>query len=261
MEDQPLLEVHNVSKSFRGLLAVKDLSFSISEGQILGLIGPNGAGKTSAFNLIAGVYKPDSGYIKMSGDVISGKKPSSISRMGIARTFQIAKPFSRMRTIDNVLVGSLFGRDHSLSVGSAKIFAIEALEEVGLESKSDVMAGELTLADQRRLELARAIAAKPRLLMLDELMAGLNSTEVVQTLELLRKIKQKKKLTLLIIEHVMLAVTRLCEYIVVMNHGEKLVEGTPSEIVNDARVVEAYMGKKKLKSASEQSQSSEESKE
>ena len=238
----PLLEVDHVTKVFHGVVAVSDLSFTISEGEILGLIGPNGAGKTSTFNLIAGAYKPDAGSIKLSGVEISGKKPSTVSSLGVARTFQIPKPFGRMSTLENVLVGSLFGRNGVSSIRTAKMAALSGLQEVGLKEKSEQKAADLTLAEQRRLELARAVATNPKLLMLDEIMAGLNSAEVLETLDLLARLKEERKLTLLIIEHVMLAVTKLCGRIVVMEEGKKLCEGTPEQIANDSRVIEAYMG-------------------
>jgi branched-chain amino acid transport system ATP-binding protein len=238
-----LLQVEGITKSFSGLVAVKNLSFSISRGEIVGLIGPNGAGKTSAFNIIAGTYKPDSGSVILSGREISGMGPNRICRLGIARTFQIAKPFPRMTTFENVIVGAMFGKDRSITIAGARKPAMEAIEYVGLGDKADLRAGELTLAEQRRLELARAIASNPILLMLDEFMAGLNNMEIVQTLDLLKKLREDKKLTLLIIEHVMLAVTRLCEKVIVMNQGEKLAEGNVEEIVRDSRVIEAYMGK------------------
>jgi branched-chain amino acid transport system ATP-binding protein len=241
-----LLEVDHISKSFRGLVAVRDLSFAIDKGEILGLIGPNGAGKTTAFNMVAGINKPDSGVVRFSGNVISGLKPHKISQLGVARTFQIVKPFARMTTIENVVVGSLYGRNHALWLRNAKPLAREALRYAGLESKEEVLAGQLTLAEQRRLELARALASNPQLLMLDEIMAGLNSTEIVQTLDLLRRLNKERGIALLVIEHVMLAIMQLCGRIVVMNQGEKLAEGTPSEIVSDDKVIEAYMGKKKV---------------
>ncbi|MDG6995535.1 MAG: ABC transporter ATP-binding protein [Nitrososphaerota archaeon] len=240
---RPLLEVDRISKSFKGLLAVKDLSFSLNECEILGLIGPNGAGKTTAFNLIAGIYKPDDGEIRLAGESVSGKRPHQISRMGISRTFQIVKPFSRMTVLENVLAGSLFGREHVFSIRSSRSSALDALDYVGLDGKEESLAGELTLAEQRKLELARAIAAKPKLLMLDEIMAGLNQTEIAETLALLKRLNKESRVSLLVIEHVMAAIMQLCERVVVMDHGEKLAEGTPSEVVNNLQVVEAYMGR------------------
>lgn len=240
------LEVDRVTKSFRGIVAVKDLSFSIQKGDIVGLIGPNGAGKTTAFNIVAGVYKPDSGQVRFEGKVISGKKPHKIAQLGIARTFQIVKPFPRMTTLENVLVGGLFGKDHSYSIQRERPHAIEAIRQAGLENKINTRAEELSLAEQRRLELARALAAKPDLLMLDEIMAGLNAAEISQTLGILRRLNQEDKITLLVIEHVMMAIMQLCSRIVVMSEGHLLAEGTPPEIVGNQQVVEAYMGRGRL---------------
>ncbi|MDG6907401.1 MAG: ABC transporter ATP-binding protein [Nitrososphaerota archaeon] len=238
-----LLEVDHVSKSFKGLLAINDLSFFMNNGEILGLIGPNGAGKTTAFNLISGTYKPDKGEVRLLGDKISGKKPYQISRLGISRTFQIVKPFARLTVLENILTGALFGTEHHLTIGGARSTALEALRYVGLEGKTEALAGELTLAEQRRLELARTIASKPRILMLDEIMAGLNQTEISDTMTLLKKLNKENGITLLVIEHVMSAIMQLCDRVIVMDHGVKLAEGTPTEVVNNLQVVEAYMGR------------------
>lgn len=240
-----LLQLSSVTKSFGGIIAVKDLSFSVSDGEILGLIGPNGAGKTTAFNLIAGVYKPDSGSIRLGGREISGKKPHTISSMGISRTFQTVKPFSRMTVVENVAVGGLFGRNHLISVRKAKTNAIEILKYTSLEQKSESLSGSLSLAEQRRLELARSLASNPKLLMLDEIMAGLTPSEIVDEIALLKKLNQEKKITLIVIEHVMKAMVQLCGRIIVMNQGEVLAEGNPQEVVNNAKVVAAYLGEKK----------------
>jgi branched-chain amino acid transport system ATP-binding protein len=240
-----LLQVDNVTKSFGGVLAVKGLSFTIDKGEILGLIGPNGAGKTTAFNLIAGLYKPDSGTITFDGEKVSGRKPHQVTKAGISRTFQIVKPFSRMSVIENVAVGALFGREQTLSVSHARRQAVEILTYVGLGEKREVPAAALSLAEQRRLELGRALAAKPKLLMLDEVMAGLNHSEISATLDLLRKLHSDKGLTLLVIEHVMRAMMQISDKIVVLNHGEKLAEGIPSDVVSNKEVVAAFMGEKK----------------
>jgi branched-chain amino acid transport system ATP-binding protein len=231
-----------VTKSFGGVTAVKDLSLSVGEREILGLIGPNGAGKTTAFNMIAGVYKPTTGSIFFDGRKISGLKPHHVTRVGISRTFQTVKPFARMSVIENVAVGGLFGRKHTMSVASALEEAREILGYISLDSKASLPAGSLTLGEQRRLELGRALAAKPKLMMLDEVMAGLNQTEISATLELLRKIKAERGLSLLVIEHVMKAMIQLCDRITVMDYGEKIAEGAPSEIVRDPAVISAYMG-------------------
>ena len=240
-----LLELTSVTKSFAGIVAVNGLSFSVSEGEILGLIGPNGAGKTTVFNLVAGVYKPDSGSIKLSGKEITGKKPHKISNLGISRTFQTVKPFARMSVVENVAVGRLFGRAHVLSVGRAKDAAREILKYTSLDSKSNALAGSLTLAEQRRLELARALAANPRILMLDEVMAGLNQAEIAEELVLLKKLNEEKKITLVVIEHVMKAMMQLCGRIIVMDQGEKLAEGTPKQVISNPEVIKAYLGEKK----------------
>lgn len=227
---------------------MKDLTFSINEGEILGLIGPNGAGKTTAFNLIAGVYKPDSGTIAFDERKISGLGSHKISQAGVSRTFQTVRPFTRMTVLENVAVGALFGREHAISVGKAKEEARKILSYTSFERKANVQASSLTLAEQRRLELARALAAKPRLLMLDEVMAGLNDKEILSTLDLLRKIRNEKKVTLLVIEHVMKAILQLCDRIVVMDYGEKIAEGVPSEVMRNESVITAYMGERKDRS-------------
>lgn len=224
---------------------MKDLTFSINEGEILGLIGPNGAGKTTAFNLIAGVYKPDRGTIAFDERKISGLGSHKISQAGVSRTFQTVRPFTRMTVLENVAVGALFGREHAISVGKAKEEARKILSYTSFERKANVQASSLTLAEQRRLELARALAAKPRLLMLDEVMAGLNDKEILSTLDLLRKIRNEKKVTLLVIEHVMKAIVQLCDRIVVMDYGEKIAEGVPSEVMRNEAVITAYMGERK----------------
>jgi branched-chain amino acid transport system ATP-binding protein len=244
LTDNVLLQVQNVTKSFGGVSAVKGLSFSINQGEILGLIGPNGAGKTTAFNLIAGVYKPDSGVIIFEGKKISGLRSHRVAQLGISRTFQTVKPFARMSVLENVAVGGLFGRQHVLSVSLAEREALEILSYTSLENKAQLPAGSLTLAEQRRLELARAIAAKPKLLMLDEVMAGLNHSEIMATLQLLRKLKFEKGITLLVIEHVMKAITQLSDRILVMDYGEKIAEGTPLDVMKNEAVIVAYMGEK-----------------
>ena len=239
-----LLKLLGVKKTFGGLVAVNNLSFEVGEGEIVGLIGPNGAGKTTVFNTIAGMYRPDSGAIYFGGSSIIGKKPHDISRLGIARTFQTVRPFSRMTVIENAMMGSLFGRDHTLSVPIARERAYKILVFTELDKKAETLAGNLTLAEQRRLELARALAAQPRLLMLDEVMAGLNLTEISDTLDLLFRLNKEMKLAILVIEHVMKAVMKLCSRIVVIDHGAVIAEGTPQEVVANENVIIAYMGNK-----------------
>jgi branched-chain amino acid transport system ATP-binding protein len=243
--DPALLELHDVTKSFGGLVAINNLSFSLGSGEIVGLIGPNGAGKTTLFNTVTGVYKPDSGSIAFSGKSIVGKKPHRIAQLGISRTFQTVRPLPRMTVLENAMMGSLFGRDHTLSVRVAKERATEILGFTNLEKKADVLASNLTLAEQRRLELARSLAVQPRLLMLDEVMAGLNLVEISETLDLLARLNREKQITLLVIEHVMRAVMKLCSRIIVIDHGSLIAQGSPSQIINDEAVIIAYMGEKK----------------
>jgi len=243
--DPPLLELRDVTRSFGGLVAVNKLTFALGEGEIVGLIGPNGAGKTTLFNTITGVYKPDSGTILFSGKNIVGQKPHRIAQLGISRTFQTVRPLPRMTVLENTMMGSLFGRENTLSTRVAKERAVEILGFTDLQKKADVLAANLTLAEQRRLELARSLATQPRLLMLDEVMAGLNLVEISQTLDLLSRLNRDKKITLLVIEHVMRAVMKLCTRIIVIDHGSLIAQGTPSEIVKDEAVIAAYMGEKK----------------
>jgi branched-chain amino acid transport system ATP-binding protein len=240
-----LLQLDRVSKSFGGVSAVNDLSLCLNEGEILGLIGPNGAGKTTAFNLIAGAYKPNSGTITFDGVRISGQPPHRVAKLGISRTFQSVKPFSRMSVLENVAVGALFGRNSVLSIGKARAEAMELLGYVSLDTKAHVSAGSLTLAEQRRLELARALATRPKLLMLDEVMAGLNLGEISGTLELLKKLRSEKGISLLVIEHIMKAIVELCDRIVVMDYGMKIAEGVAKDVMKNVAVIKAYMGEKK----------------
>lgn len=239
-----LLDVDHVSKSFGGLVAVRDMSLHVDSEDILGLIGPNGAGKTTLFNLVTGVYRPDSGYISFRGQRISGLKPHRIARSGIARTFQIVRPFARMTVMENVMAAAMFG-DGSGSGGPVKDRAKQVLSQMSLADKADSRAGSLTLPEQRRLELARALATRPQLLMLDEVMAGLTYPEIQGMVTLLNKIRDEEGTTMVVVEHVMRAIVQLCNRILVMNQGEKLLEGTPSEVMQDRNVIAAYMGERK----------------
>jgi branched-chain amino acid transport system ATP-binding protein len=234
-----LLEVDGLSKSFRGLHAVHDASLAVPEGGIAGLIGPNGAGKTTLFNVVAGVYRPDAGTVRFGGRDISGLRPDQVCAAGIGRTFQIVKPFAGLTVLDNVVVGALL---QSKTVSAAKSYAAEIMEKLGLGAKRDMLASSLTLPDRKRLEVARALATRPRLLLLDEVMAGLRPTECDQMVAVFRELNRAEGLTILLIEHVMRAVMALAQRIVVLHHGEVIARGTPDEVVRNPAVLECYLG-------------------
>ena len=234
----PLIEAEKLTKKFGGLTALRDVSFYINSGEILGLIGPNGAGKTTLFNAVAGVFRPESGMIRFNGEEITGLPPFELSLKGIARTFQITKPFLNITVLDNMMVGAL-SKEKNLETG--KKISLEVLQFVGLASKKDLMAAKLTLEDRKRLELARALATKPRLLLLDEVMAGLNPKEMEDTLNLIRKV-HAEGMTIFVVEHVMKAILSVSHRIMVLHHGEKIAEGAPSEIVQNQKVIDAYLG-------------------
>jgi branched-chain amino acid transport system ATP-binding protein len=235
-----LLEVRGVSKRFGGLLAVSDVSFGLAEGEILGLIGPNGAGKTTLFNVVNGVYKADGGTIIFAGKDITGDSPDKVVHLGLARTHQIVKPLNDLTLLDNVTVGACFGREY-LDLKAARAVALEVLQRVGLGDRVDMMARSLTIASKKRLEVARALAAKPKLLLLDEVLAGLNPTEIALMIDLVRKIRDGG-VSVFMIEHLMQAIMSLSDRIVVLNLGRKLTEGRPDEVVHNSDVVEAYLG-------------------
>jgi branched-chain amino acid transport system ATP-binding protein len=232
------LVIRGLSKRFGGLRAVQEVSFSVKENETVALIGPNGAGKTTSFNLITGFHRPDAGSVLAYGREIVGLKPHDICAHGLARTFQVAKPFGAMTVLDNVMTGA-FLRDKNTAAARDK--AREAIEFVGLSAREQTAAKDLTTIDQRRLEMARALATEPRLLLLDEVMAGLNPAEIDQAVALVGKLSQRG-LTIVIVEHVMRAIMAVARHIVVLDHGQKIAEGTPKQIVENPEVIRAYLG-------------------
>jgi branched-chain amino acid transport system ATP-binding protein len=232
------LVIRGLNKRFGGLRAVQDVSFTVKENETVALIGPNGAGKTTSFNLITGFHRPDSGSVSAYGREIVGLKPHDICAHGLARTFQVAKPFGAMTVLDNVMTGA-FLRDRNTAVAREK--ARKAIEFVGLAAREQTAAKDLTTIDQRRLEMARALATEPRMLLLDEVMAGLNPAEIDQAVGLVGKLSQRG-LTIVIVEHVMRAIMAVARHIVVLDHGQKIAEGGPKEIVENPEVIRAYLG-------------------
>ena len=239
-----LLEVCEVTKRFGGLLALHRVSCTIEQGQITGLIGPNGAGKTTLFNLIAGEFTPDQGRILLQGAPIHRLPSNTICQRGIARTFQMVRPFLHLTTLRNVVMAASFGRTPSPARQQAEAIAWHWLEFIGLTDKAHLLARSLTLGERKRLEIARALATQPHLLLLDEAIAGLNPTEVSQIMALIRQV-QRTGVTIFLIEHVMKAVLGLSDKVIVLNHGEKIAEGPPQEVAADPQVIAAYLGQKR----------------
>lgn len=238
-----LLQVQNVSRRFGGIIAVSDVSFEMRRGEILGLMGANGAGKTTLFSMIAGNIPPSSGQIMFEGKQVPAS-PDQTSRLGIARTFQIVRPFPGMTVLENCMVGALYGRGRHRDMEMARTLCEDILEEVGLISQANKAAAALTLAGRKRLEIARALSTQPRLLLLDEVLAGLNASEVDEALDLIEQVRQRHSLSLIIIEHVMKVLMRMSHRIVVLHEGKKLTEGTPAQVGSDPRVIQAYLGER-----------------
>jgi branched-chain amino acid transport system ATP-binding protein len=238
-----LLSLDKISKRFRGLLAVDAVSFDVPEGVIFAVIGPNGAGKTTLFNLIAGAMAPDDGSIAFAGEPIAGLSPDAVCRRGLARTFQLVRPFPALSVEDNVIVGALL---HRHDVGAAREHARTVLRRLDLFDKRRQIASTLTLPDRKRLEVARALATEPKLLLLDEVMAGLRPTETDRMVATLRDINRDSGLTILLIEHVMRAVMALASHVLVLDHGVAIASGTPETVVRDPAVVKSYLGAEAL---------------
>jgi branched-chain amino acid transport system ATP-binding protein len=238
---KPILEVKGLTKAFGGLVAVKQLDLIVHEGEILGLIGPNGSGKTTSFNLISGFLKPDQGELTFNGKDITGLKPHKICHIGIARTFQLTRPFAGMTALQNVMIGRMYGGDPIGNMRKAEEECEGLLQFVGLGGRGKSLVSGFGVVDRKRLEVARALATKPKLLLLDEMMSGLNPTEMIEAIKLVRAIGQTG-VTLIVVEHVMKAIVDLSKRLVVLNYGQKIAEGETREVLASAKVVEAYLG-------------------
>jgi branched-chain amino acid transport system ATP-binding protein len=239
-----LLSVQGVSKTFGGLLALSNVTFDLPEGQILGLIGPNGAGKTTLFNAINGVYPPNEGRVMFRDRDVTKAKPYDHARLGMARTHQIVQPLNELSIRENVMVGACFGHENQ-HLGNAAMIADEVLEFVGLTARADQLAGSLNVAQKKRLEMARALAARPYLLLLDEVLAGLNHSEIEGMVQTVLRIREQG-ITIIMIEHVMKAVMNVSDRILVLDYGQQIAEGSPEEIAGNEKVIEAYLGDPKL---------------
>ena len=241
-----LLEAKNITKRFGGLVAVSDLSLSVEKGEILGMIGPNGAGKTTAFNMISGYYKPNEGQVFFNGENITGLRPDQVCKKGLTRTFQVVKPFPHLSVLDNVMVGAYI---HTSDSDEARQKSREILDFLGMSRMTEMLAGGLPIAMRKRLEIAKALATEPQMLLLDEAMAGLRPKETDEVIELVRRVSQQG-VALLLVEHVMKVIMSLADRIVVIHHGEKIAEGEPELVVRDKAVIDAYLGEAEVNAKS-----------
>lgn len=245
---EPLLVVRGLTKTFGGLTAVMDMEFDVPLHSILGLVGPNGSGKTTTFNLIAGVLKPDEGEIVFRGENLVGRKPWQVCKRGVGRTFQIPQSFNNLTVLESVMLGNLFGHKHGFDLKEAKNRTLDTIEFLGLSAKKNQFCDSLTLVDQRKTEIARALATSPQLLLLDEAIAGLNPTETKELLGVVKEIRDSG-ITIIFIEHVISAVSEVSDKILVMDYGRKIAWDTPTEVFSKKEVIEAYLGTKRKKLA------------
>jgi branched-chain amino acid transport system ATP-binding protein len=239
-----ILQVQDVTKRFGGLQALTEVTFDLSAGEILGLIGPNGAGKTTLFNVINGVFQPEKGKVIFRGEDLTGFPPYEVARRGLARAYQVVRPLNDLTVRENVMVGACFGRE-GLPLAEAARVADEVLAQLGLGPRADLLAGSLNVAEKKRLELARALGSQPYLLLLDEVLAGLNPSEIAGMMDTIRQIRDSG-VTILMIEHVMQAVMSISDRVIVLDYGRLIAQGTPQEVVNDPGVIEAYLGDPKM---------------